>query len=99
MDKSLIIRILRKNKEVLEQKFSISKIGLFGSYSTNTFTEDSDIDLVFELKEGKRMGLKEVSDLEIYFKKLFKIEKIDLINNKYVNPIIKNELDKTVIYV
>ncbi len=99
MDKAQIINILRKNKEVLKDNFNILKIGLFGSYSTNTFTENSDIDLIYELEEGKRMRLREVYELETFFKRLFQIDKIDLINSKYVNPIIGNEIEKTVIYV
>ncbi len=99
MDKAQIINILRNNKEVLKDNFNILKIGLFGSYSTNTFTENSDIDIIYELEEGKRMGLREVYELEIFFKGLFQIDKIDLINSRYMNPIISNEIEKTVIYV
>ena len=99
MDKAEIINILRQNKKVLKDNFNILKIGLIGSYSTNTFTENSDIDLIYELEEGKRMGLREVYELEIFFKRLFQIDKIDLINIRYMNPIIGNEIEKTVIYV
>ncbi len=99
MDKAQIINILRQNKEVLNDNFNILKIGLFGSYSTNTFTENSDIDIIYELEEGKRMGLREVDELEIFFKRLFQTDQIDLINIKYMNPIIGNEIEKTVIYV
>ena len=99
MDQTQIINILKKNKEVLKENFSILKIGLFGSYSTNTFTENSDIDIIYELEEGKRMGLREIHELEIFFKNLFEIEKIDLIDSRYLNPIIGNEIEKTVIYV
>ncbi len=99
MDKAQIINILRKNKEVLKENFNILKIGLFGSYSTNTFTENSDIDIIYELEEGKRMGLREIYELEIFFKRLFQIDKIDLINIRYMNPIIGHEIEKSVIYV
>ncbi len=99
MNKTEVINILRKNKVVLRDNFSILKVGLFGSYSTDTYSESSDIDIIYELEEGRRMGLKDVYDLEIFFKELFKIQKIDLINSKYVNPIIGNEIEKTVIYV
>jgi predicted nucleotidyltransferase len=99
MNTQQIINKIRKNKEVLKKNFSILKIGLFGSYSTNTFTKDSDIDLVYELAEGKKMGLKDVDELEFFFKNLLQINKIDLINKKYMNPIIEIEIEKTVIYV
>ena len=69
MNKLLIINLLKKNKAVLEHKFNILKIGLFGSYSTDTFNDKSDIDLVYELKEGKSIGLKEVYEMETFFQK------------------------------
>ncbi len=99
MDKAQIINVLRENQQVLKDNFNIFKIGLFGSYSTNTFTHNSDVDLIYELEEGKRMGLREVYELEIFFHKLLQINRIDLINSRYVNPIIGNEIEKTVIYV
>jgi len=99
MNKVQIINILRKNKKVLKDNFNILKIGLFGSYSTNTFTENSDIDLIYELEEGTTMGLREIHELEMFFQRLFPIVKIDLVNSKYVNPVIGNEIEKTVIYV
>ena len=99
MNKSLIISTLRSNKAILNQRFNISKLGLFGSYSTSTNSKESDIDIIYELKEGKRLGFMEVYELETFFKSLFEIDKIDLINSKYMNPIIENEMSKTVIYV
>ena len=67
--------------------------------STILIKEGSDIDIVYELEEAKRMGLKDVYELEIFFRNLFQIDKIDLINSKYMNPIIGSEIEKTVIYV
>ena len=99
MNRELIIDKLKKNKITLEKDFNISKIGLFGSYSVNSSNQDSDIDLIYELKEGKRLGLKEIYQLETFFKGLFNLDKVDLVNHKYVNPIIENEINKTVIYV
>ncbi len=99
MDKDQIINTLRRNKKILENNFNILRVGLFGSYSTNTNTADSDVDIVYELAEGKTMGLKDIYELEVFFKNLFQIDEIDLINRKYMNPIIGNEIEKTVIYV
>jgi predicted nucleotidyltransferase len=99
MDKELIINKLKENKATLERNFNISKIGLFGSYSIDSSNEESDIDLIYELKEGKRLGLKEIHQLETFVKNLFNLDKVDLINHRYVNPIIENEINKSVIYV
>ncbi|SRR5690606_32732959 len=99
MDKAFIINELKNSKKELGEKFNISRIGLFGSYSRNDQTAKSDLDLVYELVEGKRLGLKEVYDLELFFKDKFKMQKIDLINLKYINPVIESEMMKSVIYV
>ena len=55
-------------------------MGSFGSYAKSLNNIDSDIDLVYELKIGQQMGLKEINDLELYFLKLFENKKIDLVN-------------------
>ncbi|KGE86758.1 nucleotidyltransferase family protein [Phaeodactylibacter xiamenensis] len=99
MDRNQIINKIRENRETLEKRFNISRIGLFGSYSTNTFHNESDIDLIYDLKEGIRLGFKESYELEEYIKELLEVETIDLVNHEYVNPIIEDEIDKTVIYV
>ena len=99
MDKEMIINKIKNNKRVLERNFNIIKIGLFGSYSTDSSNEESDVDLIYELEEGKRLGFKDVYQLEVFIKDLLNIEKVDLVNHKYVNPIIEDEINKTVIYV
>lgn len=99
LSKDQIINKLKQSKKVLKDSFSINKVGLFGSYSNNTYSTESDIDIIYHLETGKRMGLKDVYELELFFKDLFQIDKIDLVNSKYVNPIINSEIEKSVIYV
>jgi len=41
-----ILHFLRDNKELFAEKYSLEKIGLFGSFARNEQTEDSDIDLL-----------------------------------------------------
>jgi predicted nucleotidyltransferase len=98
MDKDQIINKIKENRGVLEKRFNISRIGLFGSYSTNTFHDESDVDLIYDLKEGTRLGFKESYELEEYLKELLEVDEVDLVNHEYVNPIIEDEIDKTVIY-
>ena len=45
--------ILSKLKEIkpdLHNDYAVKEIGLFGSFSDNTFTENSDIDILVELE-------------------------------------------------
>lgn len=51
--------------------------------------------MIYELAENAQIGLKEIEELEDFFKELFQIENIDLMNSKYLNPIIKEEIKKT----
>jgi len=99
MTKTNIIQTLQTHKSAFAEQFHITDIGLFGSYATDQACSDSDVDLVYKLMEGKRLGLKEVYDLELFVKAVLKVEKVDLVNKKYMNPIIESEMEKSVIYV
>lgn len=46
-----ILSILDHRKPELERRFGVRRIGLYGSYAQGRQTEQSDIDLVVELKE------------------------------------------------
>lgn len=46
-----IENILREFKSVLFQKYSVDKIGYFGSFSRNEQTNDSDIDILVSFTE------------------------------------------------
>ncbi|MDE0633282.1 MAG: nucleotidyltransferase domain-containing protein [Caldilineaceae bacterium] len=48
-----ILTILDRAKPELERRFGVRRIGLYGSYACGTQTEDSDIDLLVELKEPR----------------------------------------------
>jgi len=99
MTKTNIIQALQAHKSAFAEQFHIADIGLFGSYATDQAHADSDVDLVYELSDGKRLGLKEVHDLEVFVKDVLQIEAVDLVNRKYMNPIIESEMEKSVIYV
>jgi len=51
MDKSAILSELRKVKPELEQKYGLKEIALFGSYSRDEQTPESDIDLFVDFRE------------------------------------------------
>ena len=46
-----ILRFLAENKAEMERRFGVRRIGLYGSYASGTQREDSDVDLVVELRE------------------------------------------------
>ena len=48
-----ILRFLAHSKPELERRFGVRRIGLYGSYAVGMQQEDSDVDLVVELREPK----------------------------------------------
>ena len=100
MKKSLshieIIKQLKAEKIFLHNKFGVMNIGLFGSYAKGTQREDSDIDLIVELKEPRFEWL---AGLQIYLEEKFK-RKIELIRkSKKINSRFVEKVGNEVIYV
>ena len=58
-----ILRFLAHNKPELERRFGVRRIGLYGSYASGTQRENSDVDLVVELKEPR---FDDLAGLHIY---------------------------------
>lgn len=52
MDKHYIIQKLREVKPLLKDKYGVTELALFGSYSRDEQTDKSDIDIMFDY-EGK----------------------------------------------
>ncbi len=51
ISKNLILSFLKTHKSLLEKRFGITKIALFGSYARNEEKLDSDIDLLIEMPQ------------------------------------------------
>lgn len=98
LDREYIIRCLTDNSRLFAD-FSIVRIGLFGSYAQNRAHAQSDIDLVFEMQENQILSFKNRIKIEIFLHSLFPQTAIDLVNLKYMNPLVRLEMDKNVIYV
>jgi uncharacterized protein len=49
MNKSVIINFLHQNKAMMESKYQVKQIGLFGSYVKEMQTDESDIDILVDM--------------------------------------------------
>ena len=92
--KEILIK-LKELKPGLYKEYSVKKIGLFGSFSDETNSDDSDIDILVELE--KPIGWKYFS-LEIYLEKIFG-RKIDLVTESALKEQIKENILSRVIYI
>ena len=90
-----ILSKLKELKPELYTNYSVKEIGVFGSFVDNTFTEESDIDILVELE--KPIGWKFFS-LEIYLEKIFN-RKIDLVTKNALKDQIKERILNQIKYV
>ena len=60
--------MLRKLKLQLHKEYAVTEIGLFDSFSNNSYTDESNIDLLVELDQP--IGWKFLS-LELYIETVF----------------------------
>lgn len=101
--------ILKKLKEINKEKYSILKLSLFGSFSKNINTNDSDIDILVKMEFKKGM-YQNFCSLHKKLEEIFQ-KKVDLVDEsmfqyKFKNPKvqkykdeIKEEILRSVIYV
>ena len=86
---------LKELKPVLAQKYFVNKIGYFGSYSTGSQTENSDIDILVEF--SRPLGW-EFFDLNDLLEKELE-RKVDLVSIKALKPQLKHKILNEVKYV
>ena len=96
MKKDEILKKLQSFKEKNQEKYSILKIGIFGSASQEKMNEKSDIDVVVELGYPDLfylIGIKQ--DLEEIFHKT-----VDIIHyREKMNGFLKGRIEKEAIYI
>ena len=86
---------LRELKSVLFQKYSVDKIGYFGSFLRNEQTNDSDIDILVSFT--KPIGW-DFFDLQEFLENELKL-KVDLVSEKALKEQLKQIILKNVKYV
>lgn len=93
--KGEILSKLKELKPTLQRDYAVKEIGLFGSFSDNSYTEISDIDILIELE--RPIGWKFFT-LEMYLENVF-ARKIDLVTKNALKGQIKDIILKQVNYV
>lgn len=95
-DLTKIKGIIKKNKEILKERFRIKSLGIFGSYSRGKAKKNSDIDILVEFSETPDFF--EFIRLENHLKDLLGI-KVDLVTPNALKPLIRNTVLREMIYV
>lgn len=85
---SEIISSLKDLKPALSNKYYVSKLGYFGSLTNDTFSNNSDLDLLVEF--NKPIGW-EFFDLVEFLELTFK-RKVDLVTMNALKPALKEKI-------
>ncbi|MDL1957672.1 MAG: nucleotidyltransferase family protein [Candidatus Desulfofervidus auxilii] len=96
MNREKILNELKRYKPILEKKYGITKLGVFGSVARGDVKNSSDVDVVVEIKNIDPFIL---LDIREELSKLLGC-KVDLIRmRKNLNKILRKRIKKEVIYV
>ena len=91
-------RRLEELKPVLEEKFQVETVGVFGSYVRGEQTRRSDVDVLVEFREDARVGLLKFVELEIFLSEQLGV-KVDLVARGGLKPSLKERILSEVVYV
>ncbi len=98
-DLESIMEALRKNLPELKNRFSVSKIGLFGSYVKGNQSDNSDVDIYIEF--DKVPGL-EFIQLTEHLERIVE-NKVDVLTPSGLKSIrngrIRQDIEKSITYV
>ena len=91
-----IKQILSQNKPLLQRKYKVKELGIFGSYVRGENRDESDIDILVEFKEP--VSLFEFMELEEFLTKLLGA-KVDLVMKGGLKQRIRGKILAEAVYV
>ena len=95
LTREIILNKIEQNLETIK-KYSVKRIGLFGSYVKNKQTKKSDIDIVVEFKKGKKT-FDNYMELKFFLEDLLEC-KVDLVIAEAIKPDLKSYIMEDVKY-
>lgn len=94
--KEKILSMLKEITPVLSEKYGVTRIGIFGSVARDEASEDSDVDIVYEMS---RPNLFTVVHLKEELEQIFHFP-VDLIRyRERMNLYLKKRIEKEGVYV
>jgi predicted nucleotidyltransferase len=93
-----VIETLKNNFPRLKAKYPLLSLGVFGSYSRGEETPNSDLDVLYEALPDTFLDLYNYIDLRNDLAEIANL-KIDLVNKKFINPIVWSKAKNDIIYV
>ena len=95
-DLNEIMALLKKQKKLLEKKYKIKEIGIFGSYTRGDQTPQSDLDILVNYADDS-VDIFDFLDLKEYLSDLMQID-VDLVMKDGLKPIMGKDILEEVLY-
>ena len=89
---------LEELKPILEEKFQVETIGIFGSYIRGEQNKKSDVDVLVKFTNGAHIGLLKYVEMELFLSELLGV-KVDLVAKGGLKPTLKDLVLSEVVYV
>lgn len=89
-----VFRVLKKHKNEIFTKYSVKRIGIFGSYAKGQQKEESDVDVLVEFEKPTFDNFME---LAFFLEDLFG-KKVDLLTPKSLSPYMRPSVEKEVVW-
>jgi predicted nucleotidyltransferase len=94
--KNKILAILKGSTPVLLKKYGVTRIGIFGSVARDDASEESDVDIVYEMS---RPNLFTVVHLKAELENILHCS-VDLVRyRERMNPFLKKRIENEGVYV
>lgn len=90
------VEMLKKQEATIKKKYSVKKIGVFGSFAKGREKSDSDVDVLVEFEEGYKT-FDNYMELKFFLEDLFS-RRVDLVTIKALKPQLKEDILQEVIY-
>lgn len=93
-----IKRILASQKQLLNEKYGVREIGVFGSYARGGQKTQSDVDILVEFNENSNATLLDFIHIENYLSDLIGV-KVDLVEKSALKPRISKHVLQEVVTI
>ena len=98
MKKDEVLSYLNKNQNYFYKNYGVEILAIFGSVARGEESKNSDIDLLYEIKDDRKLSIFK------YLKLLKELEdglasKVDLVRNKTIKPKVKENIANELVYV
>lgn len=81
--------ILTKNKKIIQEKYKVKKIGIFGSYVRGEQKEDSDLDIIVDFSEP--VSLLKLVNFENFLGNITGL-KVDVVPESDIRPELRDNI-------